>query len=126
MREQAPKGGCTGVNGEWYQGGRFLPSTEQPKRHGCRTATGKQEIQPYEWEVPPAGFSAIFHAVRPYITANVEPDLKAVEYYGVSLETVEAYTDLYNSGYRYIAEESRLHPLLTEKTQEYIVLTVFS
>jgi len=52
---RARKGGEIGTNGEFYEGGKFLPSTEMPKRTGSerKASTGKQEIANYTWEVPP-------------------------------------------------------------------------
>lgn len=57
-KTRAQTGGETGVNGEFYRGGQFLPSSptmekgafKQSKR---RKGTGKQEIEPYVWEIPP-------------------------------------------------------------------------
>lgn len=51
---RASKGGETGMNGEQYLGGQFLPNTTLPKQDpkARRTATRKQEIAPYVWDVP--------------------------------------------------------------------------
>jgi hypothetical protein len=60
-QRRAKKGGEYGVNGEWYEGGKYIANTNQPKRFGSRKATGKQEIAPYIWEAPPQpGLRAIF------------------------------------------------------------------
>ena len=49
---RAPKGGTTGVNGDFYEGGKFLPNTQHP-RQDCskqrRQWSGKVEIEPYIW-----------------------------------------------------------------------------
>lgn len=52
---RATKGGETGMNGEAYKGGQFLPNTTLPKMTPAqkKAATRKQEIAPYTWEVPP-------------------------------------------------------------------------
>jgi len=53
---RAPKGGTTGINGEFYEGGKFLPSTTQAKSTPVqrKKGSGKAEIEPYKWEVPPS------------------------------------------------------------------------
>lgn len=54
---RAKRGGETGMNGERYEGGQFLPNTDLPKiaKLAKKVGTGKQEIAPYVWEVPPDG-----------------------------------------------------------------------
>jgi len=51
---QAPKGGTTGLNGEFYEGGQFLPESSQTvkgenKRSQKPAQARKQEIAPYKW-----------------------------------------------------------------------------
>lgn len=51
----APKGGAKGINGEWYEGGKFMPSTEAAKKAPSKFPKGgKVEVGPYEWAVRPA------------------------------------------------------------------------
>jgi len=58
---RAKKGGEVGVNGEWYEGGKFIANTDRPKGRPRRRGTGRMEIEPYKWEVPPAeGLVAIY------------------------------------------------------------------
>ena len=59
---RAKKGGELGANGEWYEGGKFIATTERPKSQAeIRKATRKQETAPYVWEVAPEiGLVAIF------------------------------------------------------------------
>ncbi len=62
-QKRAKVGGEYGVNGLWYDGGEFLPSTEMGKlpTKGKSKGTGKQEIEPYKWEVAPAdGLKSIY------------------------------------------------------------------
>ena len=67
---RAKKGGETGLNGEWYDGGQFLPSSESTVKgeHGRPSSetriTGKQEIAPYKWVVDPDGRRAIWPVVN--------------------------------------------------------------
>lgn len=61
FHSRAKKGGELGANGEWYEGGKFIATTEHPKRFGSRKpALRKQEIEPYKWEVGGEGQVAIF------------------------------------------------------------------
>ena len=64
-------GGQQGMNGEFYKGGAFLPSTKAGKKvtdilKGNTKGTGKVEIEPYKWEYPPKeGFRDIFKYLLP-------------------------------------------------------------
>lgn len=69
---QARRGGQVGVNGEFYAGGQFLPSTEAPKgpAKGARKP-GKQEVAPYVWELPPTpGARAIWGQINAWVTRD--------------------------------------------------------
>ena len=53
---RAPKGGCVGINGEFYFGGEFLPTTNHAKgilgkeRKKVQGFVGrKRELRPYHW-----------------------------------------------------------------------------
>jgi len=51
MNGHAPKGGCIGVNGEFYEGGKFLPSNpNRPRGMSTSYRSGKVEIEPYIWK----------------------------------------------------------------------------
>ena len=64
MQARAKIGGEVGTNGEFYEGGKFLPSTERPKRTGRSKGTGKREIEPYVWVVAPSeNHRSIFRAI---------------------------------------------------------------
>ena len=58
-RTQAAPGGQTGVNGYFYKGGQFLPSTQAPpgffRVKGKNVRTRREQIAPYQWEFPPEG-----------------------------------------------------------------------
>jgi len=51
MNGHAPRGGCIAVNGEFYEGGKFLPSNPN-RAKGMSTSykSGKVEIEPYVWK----------------------------------------------------------------------------
>jgi len=57
---RAKRGGEVGTNGEFYEGGKFLPTTEKPKGKPAKRGSGKQEIEPCRWEVAPEGKSSIY------------------------------------------------------------------
>lgn len=63
MQKRAPIGGTTAINGEFYFGGEFLPTTQllsQSKARGIAKER-KQEIEPYVWAFAPvAGQRSIF------------------------------------------------------------------
>lgn len=62
---RATKGGETGMNGEFYAGGTFLPNTTLGKmqKRAKTSGTGKQEIAPYTWEVAPEGKVSIYRKI---------------------------------------------------------------
>jgi hypothetical protein len=87
---RAIKGGETGINGENYQGGQFLPNTTLPKgfnKRELREATKKQEIAPYKWEVAPEiGLKSIFTPIKAFIdwnhyraTGKASPHMQSIE-----------------------------------------------
>jgi hypothetical protein len=49
---RAAKGGETGVNGEFYEGGKFLPSTDRAKGKPVPRKVGKVQVEPYVWVIP--------------------------------------------------------------------------
>jgi hypothetical protein len=52
MNGHAPRGGCIGVNGEFYEGGKFLPSNpDRPRGMSTNYGTKKCEIEPYVWDI---------------------------------------------------------------------------
>ena len=108
---RAAKGGEIGVNGLHYKGGAFLPSTDNPKRPKRVKGTGKQEVAPYEWAVPPSGFESIYHRVKALIDSEMNPVPAAIDYYQADEKMVKTYIHLYRSGFRYVAETAYMTPL---------------
>jgi len=49
MNGHAKKGGEIGINGAFYEGGQFLPSTTNEKGTSSRRGDRKIEIEPYVW-----------------------------------------------------------------------------
>ena len=62
MTIRAPKGGALGANGEWYEGGKFIATTDHPKGQKQRKSSKirKVEIEPYVYEVAPDGYKSIY------------------------------------------------------------------
>lgn len=63
FHKRAKKGGETGANGEWYEGGRFIATTDHAKKPGSNQTktTGKRQIEQGVWEVAPMkGMRAIY------------------------------------------------------------------
>jgi hypothetical protein len=107
---RAKKGGQVGINGEFYEGGTFLPSTERPKSKPAKT-TGKQEIEPYKWEVAPEGKASIYRKIVGIIgsvrngVAELRKDDRlhaTLSYYGITLTRAQELVDSYNAGNRWV------------------------
>lgn len=110
---RAAKGGVVAKNGEYYEGGKFLPSTELPKSAPKkRTGTGKQEVAPYVWEVPAEEgarslyrqFAGVFGVVRNGV-AELRTDDRLTDtlvYYRTTLAGARKMIDDYNAGIRWI------------------------
>lgn len=111
---RAPKGGTTGINGESYDGGQFLPNTALPKmspaeKRRARAATQKVEIEPYVWAVPPSPehrsilrrIGGIYGRVERngVMVLSISPITLA--YYKDVQEDIEALAEKYNQGERW-------------------------
>jgi hypothetical protein len=60
-RRRAKKGGEVGANGEFYEGGKFIATTDHPKSHKkSKKISGKQEIEPGLWHASPEGMMSIY------------------------------------------------------------------
>lgn len=64
-QRRANVGGEIGANGEFYEGGKFIATTDHDKRRGSgHKATGRQEIEPYVWDTPPEpGMRSLFRGM---------------------------------------------------------------
>ena len=115
MRTQAPVGGCQGKNGEWYNGGEFLPSSEHTIKgaHKIETkpASRKVQIEPHKWEVCPAGMVAIYPQLagiqiyNPFTETFCLNGMLNWEYLGGSsaIAATQERIEAYNRGERFIA-----------------------
>lgn len=107
--KRAAKGGERGVNDEWYEGGKFLPGTKQPKRHGSQrpAKVRRVQIEPGVWVESTDGRLAIWGAIEAVVdkytmVANPGTPLvgipAAIEYYGPRMQDM---IDAYNRGERW-------------------------
>lgn len=113
MQTRAKRGGEVGCNGEFYEGGKYLPSTSLPKRKVATRHTRVQRalIEPGVLAVLPEGKHALFAGIREFVTADNngqlkvsrDPDHPAHAHYfnGGYAELVER-VEQYNRGERYI------------------------
>ncbi len=115
---RAKKGGEIGTNGEFYEGGKFLPTTEKPKRHGSgKRSTGREQYEPYTWAVPPAdGLRPVFRHVGVFIVlgrdghASLHPTVNWA-YFRTSPEFGQNLADAWNAGMRWeTADSSEFFP----------------
>ena len=114
MKTIAQAGGEIGINGEYYKGGQFLPSSpstikgEMKKTNG--RGTRKEEIAPYTWEVAPADnirsiYTWIAGTVASWKVYNEElelTNLAALDYVGLTEEAANELVEKWNAGYRWI------------------------
>jgi len=62
---RAKAGGQVGANGEWYEGGQFIATTDHAKSHKrAAKSSGKVEVAPYVWEFAPEGMAPIYRCMR--------------------------------------------------------------
>jgi len=115
-QKRAAKGGEIGANGEWYEGGTFINTTpENAKRYGSGPkSTGKQEIEPYVWQVAPQdGLRSIYKAVNGTVARWQDGKLTlrtdgglcdTLAYLGLSHEHAANLVNRYNAGDRWATQ----------------------
>ena len=71
-QKRAKAGGEHGANGEWYEGGKFIATTDHAKRKGSTKGTGRQEIEPYVWDHPPEpGMRSLYRRMSPGVFTGI-------------------------------------------------------
>jgi len=89
MQKRAMAGGETAINGEFYHGGEFLPTTQLPSQSkGAKkiAAPRKQNVEGYKWEIAPvAGLIAIY------------PQLSGVQKYDRNTNTFSPFMPYYSN-----------------------------
>lgn len=114
---RAPAGGTTGMNGEFYKGGTFLPNTTLPKQGaapGGKAASGRGFlIEPGVFAHPPEpGFKAILNSYQQFIgvdngaaTVTERPDAAIAAFVNEDVAEGRAFlraaVDAYNAGMRW-------------------------
>ena len=112
---RATAGGQRGVNGEWYEGGQFLPTSPktikgQQKSNKTERRARKQEIAPYLWEVAPTAKARSIYAMTSAF-AKIGRDEKlelaasdqTLAYYGKGKLEVTELIERWNQGERWLA-----------------------
>lgn len=113
---QAKTGGQSGMNGEWYKGGQFLPSTTLPKQaqRKVKRGSGKQETAPYIWKVPPEGMTSLYAMIQTFCRVNTDGTLSPLQsqqpfdYYGVDKEQVTMLAEQWSDGETWIDESETI------------------
>ena len=109
MKSRAKVGGERGVNGEWYEGGKFLPSTKLPKRSPTnrkKKGPSKGLVEPGVIGEIPEGKNAIFAAVSNLIKIEDDGKIKAFDkdhpcWNSYDYNEVERLSNAYNNGERF-------------------------
>lgn len=111
---RAAKGGETGLNGERYAGGTFLPSTTlpkgTPKSRPARSTARRQQVARYEWaDSPSATARAIFPLIvgtraqeRNGVMSRYEPFIATAGEQVTAEYTVDALIAMWMAGERWI------------------------
>lgn len=112
-QKRAAKGGEVGANGEWYEGGKFIATTERKKTEGSKPrGTGKVEIAPGVYEVAPEGMKSLYRMIglgiygvwdRASEKIVINPRAETIMHKNnISRESVQALIDQWNSGQRWV------------------------
>jgi hypothetical protein len=113
---RAMKGGEYGVNGDFYQGGEFLPSSPETVKGEFKTTkvkgkkASKHQYEPYKWDYAPEGktnsiyelFTGIFGKQDNSGKMIVTCSDQTLNYFGKTREEVNQLADMYNNGIRWI------------------------
>lgn len=112
MQQRAQVGGQTGANGEWYEGGKFIATTEQPKGKPAKTtATRKEQYEPYKWAVAPEQGQRPIYAIagvwtKTNRTGQMEfvANEKTVAHYGDTFQgyKITELIEMWNNGVRWV------------------------
>lgn len=95
-QRRAKAGGEKGANGAWYEGGKFIATTDHEKSsRRTRKGTGRQEIEPYTYDLPPEpGMRSLYGAMSPGVFTSRDADGK----WGLNPNTSEHTWAYYHDG----------------------------
>lgn len=106
--KRAKSGGETGMNGEFYAGGTFLPNTTLTKMARSKpTGSGKVEIEPFVW-VASEGRKSLYRKLVPLCrvdrdgVARIIASEDSIRYYGETYDALQMICDRYNQGERWL------------------------
>ena len=128
-QRRAKAGGEEGANGDWYEGGKFIATTDHEKRAAKRVkGTGRVEVEPFRWEQPPEpDMRPLFGLMGPGVftgkLANGEMGLIASDttwlYYFKTPDAVEqakveyqGYANRFNGGERWASVNATPEPVV--------------
>ena len=113
MNGKAKKGGQTGINGQQYKGGQFLPAsvrTEKGQHRANRSSTKTRSllIEPGKREPVPQGKTSIFGTIKEFVqvengTMAITASDHSLRAYGYTRDSIQALVSQYNNGERQIA-----------------------
>ncbi|EOR7868427.1 hypothetical protein FYL99_RS25880 [Escherichia coli] len=113
MNGKAKKGGQTGINGQQYKGGQFLPASKHTVKGQLRarkpcTRPRSTLTEPGKIEQLPPGKKAIFGTIRTFVqiengTMAITASDHSLSAYGYTRDSMQALVDQYNNGERLIA-----------------------
>jgi hypothetical protein len=115
-KTRAAKGGEYGLNGQFYNGGEFLPSSAftakgefSSNRKSQPWKPSKKEVAPYKWEVQPAeGAQSIYGIIAGVFGKvidgkfQINTNEKTLNYFHKTIEEVEELSARWNNGERWI------------------------
>ena len=108
---RAQKNGETGMNGEFYKGGQFLPNTTLSKMEKRSRKSGKPrkaEVAPYTWEIVPEGKISIYSIFAGVWGKVINGKMvvtcsdQTLNYYRYTRQEVEELATKWNNGERWI------------------------
>ncbi len=104
---RAKVGGEVGTNGEFYEGGKFLPSTQKAKGTPRKKGLRKVEIEPYVWVVPTDDRRSIFNMLAGIWAKHVNGRFVVsyspvtLAYYNGNPDKIQKLAEMYNAGERW-------------------------
>jgi hypothetical protein len=114
-KSRASKGGEIGINGDFYKGGEFLPSSENTVKGEFKTGKvtakkqSKHQYEPYKWDFAPEGKNHSIYELFAGRFGRIENgkmifncSIQTLEYFGRTKEEINNWIELWNSGERWI------------------------
>jgi hypothetical protein len=127
---RAKTGGEYGPNGEWYNGGAFIATSEMPKRErhkAAQAATRKVQVRPYVWVVPEPHQIPIHPFIWSGSVLNEytgELNHTYIEYAGLTQEDIGEimhFYEIYKTGQNFVSVEDYPHKAGFDTAARYII-----